>query len=111
MDAESSKPGPRGGAMKALSQLGIAAHIATAILIVAVLGGRAAYVTVYPGPNVSVQQHADFTYHPYASVAGAMLPSVVGGLIVFAGLRWLAKKNGPNISNRDTTKISAPILS
>ena len=34
--------------MKVLSQLGIAAHIAIAILIVAVLGGRATYVTLYP---------------------------------------------------------------
>jgi len=85
--------------MKALAQLRIGAHIAIAVAIAAGTSGRAVFSTLYPSAPISAQEHVDMTQHPYASLAGAMLPGVVAGLLSFVVFRWLAKKNDPNISN------------
>lgn len=85
--------------MKALAQLGTGAHIAIAIVFTAMFSGRAAYTTLYPSAPISVWEQEDMFYHPYASVAGAMFPGIVAGLVIFAVLRWLGKKDGRKISN------------
>lgn len=85
--------------MKAIAQLGMVAHIAIAIMVTVILSGQAAYRTFYPDGPISAQQYADMTYHPYASLAGAVLPGVIAGLIVFAALRWQRRKNVHKISN------------
>jgi hypothetical protein len=85
--------------MKALAQLGMAAHIAIAILVTAILSGQAAYRTLYPGGPISAQQYADLTYHPYASLVGAMTPGVIAGLVAFAALRWPRRKVTPKFPN------------
>jgi hypothetical protein len=85
--------------MKALAQLRIGAHIAIAIFIGAGTSARAVFSTLYPGGPISAQEHVDMAQHPYASLARAMLPGVVAGLLSFVVFRGLAKKNDPDISN------------
>ena len=85
--------------MKALASLGTAAHAALAIVVAATTSGQSAYSMLFPSGPVSAQRQLDMLYHPYASVAGAMFPGIVGGFVFFAVLRWLAKKNERKISS------------
>jgi hypothetical protein len=85
--------------MNALAGLGHGARILLALLFLLLATGWAVYRTLYPSAPIDQQQYADITQHPYASAIGAAVPGLVGALIVYAVLAWLARKSTKDISN------------
>jgi hypothetical protein len=79
--------------MKALAGLSPGARGAFSFALFLVISGQAVYRTLYPSGPVDPQQYADLTQHPYALMLGAASPGLIAGLIAYAVLSWLAKKN------------------
>lgn len=85
--------------MKALATLSSGARLLFCIVLFVAIAAPSVYRTVYPDYPISRQEYADLTQHPYASMLGAALPALVGGLIAYGVLTWLARKSSSKISN------------